>query len=313
MAVGDSSFEDLWKRLLVYYEDLPLPLAQQFVNDAYARVLTNYDWSALRGTGVFHIPAAYSTGTVDVTLDSATVTGTGTTWTSAMVGRQIIVNGVAPLYTILSVESATSLTIDQVWGGLTATDQAYEINLVYVTLPTNFLHFTSIVDIQNRWRIWHVLNQEWIDGVDAARTYTGTPSWVFAAATVSPVTATLNQVRYERWPRGSDETYYPYTYVKQAALLSAASDRPVYPIRGDVLREGALAELALYKGTGKKENPYYDLGAHKIHESRFLQRLEQCKSDDEGIRQTRVWYDDDRSNWPMAPIDSKFIQRHVFF
>lgn len=217
---GDSTFEQLWRRLLVYYEDLPLPLAQTFVNTAHSRALSNLDWSALRGYGEFHIPSAYSTGTVDVTYNSATVTGTGTTWTSAMVGRQLIVGGVGPFYTIIDVPSTTSLTLDRVWGGLTAVNQLYEINQVYVTLPTDFLHFTSIVDIQNRWRIWHVLNQEWLDAVDAARTYAGTPSWVFAAATPSPVTATLNQVRYERWPRGQDETFYPYSYIKQLPLLT---------------------------------------------------------------------------------------------
>ena len=310
---GDSTFDQLWRKLLLYYPDLPLPLAQEFTNTAYSRALTNMDWSGLRGYGEFQIPAAYTTGTVDVVQNSDSVTGVGTTWTSAMVGRQLIVNGLGPFYTIVEVVSTVKLNLDRVYGGADASAQSYEINLAYVTLPTDFLHFTSIIDIANRWRIWHIQNQEWLDAVDAARTYTGTPSWVFAAATPSPVTATLNQVRYERWPRGVDAVTYPYSYIKQPPLMSASTDRPVFPIRGDAIREGALAELALYKGTTEKPNPYYDLGAHKLHESRFLQRVEQCKSDDEGIRQTRVWYDDDRNNWPMAPIDSKFIQRHVFF
>jgi hypothetical protein len=228
-----------------------------------------------------------------------------------MIGRQFNTNGMAPFYTITAVGGTGTLTLDRVWGGADATDQSYVIQLIYPVLPTDFLSFETIVDITNRWRLWHVLPQSWIDTVDAARTYLGSPSWVFAYASPSPVTSTLNQVRYEVWPRGTVEKTYPYTYVRRLPLLDAPTDRPMFPIRGDLIMEGAMAELTLLRQIGKDQNPWFDPSAHRIHEARFLQRLEQVKNDDEGINQTRVFYDDDRRGWPMAPIDSKFVQTHL--
>ena len=53
----------------------------------------------------------YNTGTVSVVVGGTTVTGTGTAWTSNMIGRQIMLSGYA--YNVLTVPSGTSLTIDQ--------------------------------------------------------------------------------------------------------------------------------------------------------------------------------------------------------
>jgi hypothetical protein len=133
-----------------------------------------------------------------------------------------------------------------------------------------------------------------------------------AAATPSPVTATLDRPRFEVWPRGTGDVTYPFTYSKQLPAMSAATDRPIYPIRGDMVVEGALARLALYKGTKDAPNPYADGNNYKIHRAQFIARVEQMKNIDEGVRQTRIWYEDDRNGWPWAPIDSKFIQTHLF-
>lgn len=53
--------------------------------------------------------ADYTTGTIATTSASATVTGTGTTWTSAMIGRFIQIDGL--YYEISAVASTTSLTL----------------------------------------------------------------------------------------------------------------------------------------------------------------------------------------------------------
>lgn len=308
---GDSTFGDLWKKILLYCPDLPLPLAQEFVNTAYSRALTSIDWTGLKGYGSIILPAQYNTGTATVVQESTTVTGVATAWTSAMVGRQFYMNGRAPFYTITAVDTgAQTLTLDRVWGEA-GTTAAYTIQLIYVVMPDDFLNFTSIVDLVNRWQIWKDVPQEWLDRVDAARIYAGSPSWVVSYASPSPVTATLNQVRYEIWPRGGGDKTYPYTYIKKPPLLSASTDRIMFPIRGDLVREGALAELALWPGTGEIKNPYYDLQNHREHEKRFQERLELVLNEDQNIRQSRVWFEEERKGWPMAPIDSNFIQSHL--
>lgn len=67
-------------------------------------------------------------GTVSVTNGSATVTGSGTSWTSTMVGALFQVDGDANVYTIASVASATSLTLTANYSGATASGAGYRIS-----------------------------------------------------------------------------------------------------------------------------------------------------------------------------------------
>lgn len=67
----------------------------------------------------------YTTGTVSATNNSVTVTGSGTTWTSGMVGQSIYLSGL--VYVIVAVNSATNLTIDVVFEETTFTNQVYAI------------------------------------------------------------------------------------------------------------------------------------------------------------------------------------------
>lgn len=66
-------------------------------------------------------------GTVAVTNGSATVTGTGTNFTSAMVGGGFIKTGDTASYKITAVASTTSLTLGTVYAGTTSSGSAYTI------------------------------------------------------------------------------------------------------------------------------------------------------------------------------------------
>lgn len=68
---------------------------------------------------------AYTTGTISVTNNTFTVTGSGTSWTNAMVGNQILLSGV--WYPIVAVGGATSLTIAFPYGDSTLTSATYVI------------------------------------------------------------------------------------------------------------------------------------------------------------------------------------------
>ena len=69
----------------------------------------------------------YSTGTVSITNDSATVTGSGTTWsgTDAVAGECIEING--HYYIIDSVDSTTQITLTENVREATASGLSYEI------------------------------------------------------------------------------------------------------------------------------------------------------------------------------------------
>lgn len=300
----DQTFQQLWRKLLVYCPSLPIPLAQEFVNTAYSRVIAGNRWSRLRGTSGFLIPDEYSTGTITLTNGSTTVTGSGTTFTSAMVGRQLMPSQKAPYLDIAAYVGPTELTLATAWGGPTTSDVAYSIVGAYHAVPTDFLMFLSIVDVENNWKLHTNFLPEQIDLWDAQRTSTGNP-WIIMPA--PPTSAGAR--RMEIWPRPSTEKYLPFTYIKKPALLSSPGDLPIWPIRGDVLIEGALSEVARWPGLANQPNPYFSLQLHKEHEERFWREVWKCEVEDQEFAQTRVEYPDFYGVM-YAPIDASFIQAH---
>jgi len=307
--MSDATFEQLWRRILVYAPECPIPLAQEFVNTAYSRAVAYYPWSQLKMEDEFRIPTSYSTGTANVTNGSAAVVGTGTTWTSAMVNRQFYTDGTAPFYTVASFQDATNITLDRAYEKDTAATAAYVISVVYVEAPSDFLMFDVVRDLANNWKLRTNFTQGQLDVWDAERSFAGT-SWIIAPAPPRLVAAGVPVVRYELWPRPLPAAKtYAYRYTKRPPLLAASSDRPIYPIRGDSLRKGAMAELALWPGTATLKNSFYNLDQHRTLEQEFQAGLAEAWREDNEISQTAVKYDTS-DEWQYAPIDAAFWQSH---
>lgn len=300
---GDATFEQLWKRLLVYAPEVPIPLAQEFINTAYSRLLAFHEWSALKKDNAFYVHAPYTTGTTTIAQGDTVVVGAGTVWDSTMVNRQIRFGTNPPIYTIITFTDPTHLVIDRPLEALDG-NGAYTIEDDYLLCPSDFLTFTSVRDITNNWRLNLQYTQEHLDIWDPRRTTTGLPRLLAAAPANN---AGLR--RYELWPRATSTVLYPFRYISKPALLSAAADRPIFPVRGDVLREGALAELALWPGTNTYKNPYYDLNLHNMHEKRYWKGVAELLLEDQQVAQTDVAYDVDYM-LPYAPIDARFFQTH---
>lgn len=272
-----DSYGQMWRRLLLYCPFLPIPLAQAWVKDRY-RVLLDAggQWGGQTAQSQFIIPTAYTTGTVDLVQSSTSVVGTGTAWTSALEQQQLYIAGCGPYYTISSVIDATHLTLESAFGGTSQTGIAYEIAQAYVTPPSDFLYFKSIKDPVNNWRLRFNVSQETLDKWDSRRSTAGN-AWLFADYRQT----SAGIPRYEVWPRVVSERLYPYLYVKRPADLSADSDVPIFPIRGDELIEGALADLSRWPGTESRKNPSFNLQLAADYEKRFtnlvnnLSRLDQ--------------------------------------
>jgi hypothetical protein len=312
---SDSTYEQLWRRLRVHAPELPVPLAQEFINNAYSRILARRAWTGMRKETEIYVPQQYSTGTITVANGSPTVVGSGTTFTSAMVGRQLMLTTIgSPMYTIIAVPDALTLTLDRNYTGDNASVQTYSITYILAVMPSDFAYFEDVRDPFNNWKLRVNFPQEILDAWDAKRTVSGTP-WVLAPSTFSPVTATLGQMRYEFWPKpvvtAATRTYL-VRYISKQALLSDAADKPIFPLRGDVIREGALAELALWPGTSTFRNPYHDLSLHRMHEDRFIKYLVQNEREEDEMNETSIRYED-WTGIPYAPIDAKFWQSHASF
>ena len=121
------------KRRLKYADSDFVSDLKKAVNHAYMMIIAESDYYFQRRRYTLDLTDEYNTGTITITKDSTTVTGAGTTFTSAMVERKLItVDGVA--YRIGSFTSTTSIELETAYKGETTSGATYSINQDVYTL-----------------------------------------------------------------------------------------------------------------------------------------------------------------------------------
>lgn len=174
-----DTFESIAGKVLLRCPAAGITLARDWVTNVFREIAERRRWSWLIKYGQFITPDSYTTGTVTCTQNSATVTGSGTSWTSSMVNRQFR-QGFSPIYTIAQVNSATSLELEMVWGPATVSAVTYEIYQAYCTPPPDFHAFVEVWDPNLNWRLWRDVQQREIDAWDAQRANAGSTFLVAA-------------------------------------------------------------------------------------------------------------------------------------
>lgn len=303
-----DTFGELWREVRLYCPFVPVPLAQHWIRDRYRRILERTLWGAAVSESQFVVPDAYQTGTASVQNGSATVTvGGGGVVAAAHAGRQFFVSGTAPYYTISSVDvGLNTYTLEQNYGGTTDAAATFAVALVYVTPPSDFLTLITVRDPINNWRLRIRVSQDQLDHWDTKRSTSQTP-WVCADYRFD----SSGVPRFELWPRMMTARAYPFLYYKRPADLAADTDVPLLPIRGDVLKYGALADLALWPGTSRERNPMFGPDTNRLFEMRFADEVNKLMKTDQEIYPSDLWRAEDKwADVPMAPMDARFLQSH---
>lgn len=172
--MANETYSQLWRALQLHAPVLPTALAQQFIVARFRDVRRKRLWSWRVAQSQFIVPNVYSTGLASATLGSNVITGQGTGWTSALLGLQFRFGNVAPIYTVVEVDSTTQLLLDQPYGGVAgASPTGYQIFMGYLTPPTDFQDFISVRDTFNNYRLQTHLSQEFLDSIDAQRATSG--------------------------------------------------------------------------------------------------------------------------------------------
>jgi hypothetical protein len=405
--VARDTYEKIWRRVLLQCPSAGEKRAKQWVSHAFREVAERREWSWKTRYGEFIIPAVYDTGTVSTTLNDATVTGSGTSFTQAMVGRQFRIGTNTPIYTIRQVDSATSLELDRVWGAASDADASYEIYQAFVTVPDDFASFIAVWDPYNNWRLHLNFSQDEINLRDVQRSssgdayvvahrdyatsYAGTIGSVLqvrgtgpdpvaspgtytapvdAVFTVEVTTGGATTTAVFQWKKGSGsyttgvttaataqalsdgvqiywptgETYvlgdtfiiqataqdnvglpryelyphkkaayvYPYLYEADPDDLEDANATLPHYVRGDLLLEYALVKAAMWPGTDKQPNAYYDLALAGRHERRAREQTEALEVADDNIAIKDLSYTPP-SGWAPLPFDASFMQTHDIY
>lgn len=310
MAV--DTYAEVWSRLLLRCPSLSSKLAQDFVRNAFRRLAERRRWSWKVKLGQFISPALYSTGTVTVTQNSTTVTGSGTTFTAGMVGRQFRTGGSSPIYTISAFGSATSITLDLPWGNPTATLQTYQIYQCFFTPPTDFHQFISVWDPSFNWQLQLNVSQSDINLWDAQRSNLGN-SYCVSFRDFSSIGAT-GLPRYELWPSQQADHLYPFLYESVPSDLSETGITLPRYVRGDILLEISLEDVASWPGpSNDKPNPYFNPIIARKHRDRAEQMTNELEVKDDEIWMQDLTYAYPSMGWPYAsPFgDSAWLQKHA--
>src|SRR5215510_6894099 len=101
-------------------------------------------WSFREGHAVLATVAPHSEGRVTLSVDRVTITGSTTAFTSADVGREMIVGNANSRYRIGAVGSATQLTLLEPYADPLFSNSSYRIQQSIYRMPADFDTMVSI-------------------------------------------------------------------------------------------------------------------------------------------------------------------------
>jgi hypothetical protein len=302
--MAQDTFGSLWKALLLRCPDLPSPLAQQFVKFAYRKVLNKHEWGATRAVSAWKLPAVYTTGTVTFTSGSTGVSGSGTNFTVAAHEGLQIRAPLGPWYTITTVTNTTTLVLDRAFVGTTLTGTTFEISRVYVSPASDFKHLISAWNPAVNQRLRKGYAQEYVDAKDPQRAATGEP-YIVASAYTNQTTWLPS---FELWPRTTAERVISYRYYKEVADPTD-STTIMFPINGELVLNGAIAECAKHPGTTEKPNPYFNMSIAQMAQKEFEDGLVDAIRKDNNIYQVDFYRHEDQMPYG-GPMGNDYLVDH---
>lgn len=226
--------------------DLRAQLVREFPNAAfdtldtalrteYEALLSLRNWQALGATGVLVTAPLVNAGSVAATAGSATVTGAGTAWASALDGRRFQVVGQEPWYTVLAVNSATQLVLDRAFQGPSVTAAGYRIVQDRYEMGPDVREVTAMQLPYGRFT-----------GPEAIQLqpYVGMPRrWEHGEDTTLVVSPQRRTVRL--WPFPDAQYAIPYRFTQAVAAYDGTNEtaRPAEFLPEALLLDGARARL----------------------------------------------------------------------
>lgn len=282
-----NTFNKIWRSLSMYNADIPPRLIQDWVNEAWTKVYDSKLWSWAVAESQLETILPVSLGDLTLTNGSAAIVSTTSLITSAMVGQQIKIN--SQVYTIDSQSDSDNAVLDRTWGQASGT-QSGQVLTAYVSAPTDFYGFVSVIDTEAGRRIWTNIDMKHIDRTDPKRNASGTPT-VLADRKwkTSPSSATTVPM-FELWPHASDVRVYRLLYWKVPADFSRSAGLP-HTISDRLIKNYARAQMAKYPGTIERPNPMQSRLEAATYMAEFRDDLQDSMIKDDEIFDTDMWID----------------------
>jgi len=246
---NEKTFGQMVGEVAMWNPSAPVEMVKNWINHAVRDIYDRRLWYGLMRKGQIVSPGFYNTGSIQLTLGSATVVGTGTGFTPAMVGQSLRVGYNNPIYNIISVTDATHLTLELPWGAPSFNAVGYFITQYYYSIP-NIKFIFECINLQLQRRMWTNLNQATLNARDPSRQQI-MYSWGLASMPPDP----NGNFQFELYPASMIQQAFPYlAYVQPPNLVNDLDTLPAF-IRADVVIARAIADCLLFR---PKENAMYD-------------------------------------------------------
>lgn len=254
-------------------------------------ICSRRDWKFLQEREIVQTVADYTTGTCDITDGSATVTGTGTVWTSTHVRWYIQFQGETNWYEVTARASNTSITISPAYEGTTATGQTYTLRQVFYSLSTSVSRILSIRQSSTPSKLTN-MGYRSLDLYQPDISTTGAPT-AYALFRLDPsIAATAAKKRQLQFFPSADGIYnMEARYVKLLSDLSADGDISDIPVPfHSVIIDGA--EFMIGRQMNNPATPElkqsYEFGIQKmIEEDSAFDDYQPVLQPSDGTRPTR--------------------------
>ena len=122
---------------------------KDWLNLRYKEVCSWARWPWLQDNQTIRMIAEYTTGTVDCTTLTTSVTGSSTVWTKAMTDRKFKFDDFDETYRIAQWSSATGITLANTYNGDTVDDGTYTIFQDEYLCPITWEDIKNIRDLRN--------------------------------------------------------------------------------------------------------------------------------------------------------------------
>lgn len=275
------------------------------INSIVRKIYDRRTWYGLMIRGQIATTGFTIGGTVNITQGSQTVTGTGTSWTGALVGRQFRLGYNTPPYTITAIDEFNQvMTIEMPWAGVSYTGAGYFVAQYYYSPGPNIKYIHTAKNLIMAWRLRLDYNQQSLDTIDPWRINTFSP---MALAQMPPDANGAYMV--ELWPVPSIVQSLPFIAAVQPPNLEDDSDSLPPYIRTDIVTKFAIADAKVYRGP--KWNKYYDAQeSQRLRQEAEMELTFLAKADEDLMRQNLIYEWEQMRMAPEPGLDSSWAINH---
>lgn len=239
------------------------------LNRVHQEEVEAHEWHDRNKTSLITTVAVKTAGTISITQDSTTVTGSSTAFASTDVGSYLRPGSDEVLIKVSAYTSATSITLNDAWPGTALSGASYELFPLYYALPSDCMEVRSIsrqgVPLRKATREEF---QEW----DPSRQSSASVAEYWAPAEKD----SSDNMQVEFYPHNTDAVLYTLEYLAGHTDMAADTDRPLVP--SAVIENKALHDICMAEFFRSGDSKWQS-GA-TIYFQRYQSELEEAKKAD---------------------------------